>query len=566
VQSNYFAVMLSFCAVYVYVVLCLVYPVDRVAAKKKVTNLVNDQRFKDQWYLGQLTSDYPGRHNSILSAWRKGATGKNVVIAVLDNGVQLDHPDLKTNINGKASYNYLDPGSPAQPTPNLIKFRDGTQLAGIIAMVANNKKCGIGVAFNSKIASVKILGKMNATQHAAAHSHLRNKVHIYSESYGPYDNGKIASRYQPQTINAILAGVAKGRQGLGSIFVKSCGSGGHVGDHCGADGTVNLIYNIAVAAAARDHSTPYNSEECASILTSAYTQHTNVSGQAKGPYLDMITVGSNSTCIEVKGGSSTATAMVSGIIALALSVNKKLSWRDVQYLVVAASKRNGLGGSWVRNGARGEVSHRYGFGILNAGRMVQLAKSWRSVPKMGTCYTPYLVKLKRVAVNQTVPLHLKFGYKIPLQGCPRVNVVEQVSVVASVQFARRGEIAIHLKSPAGTRSTLLGNRKNDVTKRPYKRWKFTSVHYWGERVEGEWEVTFTFSGKGKGYVRNAYIIFYGTKVNTGYAVPRSSYNLPNRGRGRAQNRGRGRAQNRGQAQNRGRGGRGGYQRGRDMWG
>ena len=55
---------------------------------------------------------------------------------------------------------------------------------------------------------------MNVTQHAAAHSHLPNKIDIYSESYGPYDNGKIVSRYRPLTMASIRAGVEKVRCNL----------------------------------------------------------------------------------------------------------------------------------------------------------------------------------------------------------------------------------------------------------------------------------------------------------------------------------------------------------------
>ena len=60
---------------------------------------------------------------------------------------------------------------------------------------------------------MKILGPvMNVTTHAAAHAHMKDKVHIYSESYGPIDNGKIVSRYQPDTLMAIRKGVKEGEK------------------------------------------------------------------------------------------------------------------------------------------------------------------------------------------------------------------------------------------------------------------------------------------------------------------------------------------------------------------
>lgn len=493
-----------------YLIAVVCFSVLEVNAKKKrlITEKVNDPGYKNQWYLGPLSNDYPGRHNNIISAWMQGATGRGVLVAILDNGIQLDHPDLKDNIDVESSFNYLNASSPPIPTTRFDKYRHGTQMAGIIGMSANNKKCGIGIAFHSKIASIKILGPvMNVSQHAKAHMHKPQKVDIYSESYGPYDNGKVTSRYQPLTIRAIRHGIEKGRKGRGNIYVKSSGNGRPNNDHCGADGTVNIIFNIAVASAARDHKVPIHSEECASILTSVYTQHTSIY-RPNSKWKDVITLGVNSTCVTTNGGSSTATAIASGIIALALSVNKKLTWRDVQHLVVVSSSKNGLTGDWVRNGAGKQVSHSYGYGVLNAGKMVKNAKNWNYVPKMEQCYTPFLIRSKVIKVD-TPPHREVIEYNIP--GCTTVDIVEQVSVVTSTKFSKRGDIEIRLTSPSGTESLLLGQRSNDVSKRAYWRWKFTSVHYWGERVNGNWNLTISFLGKGEGYIKNTYMIFYGTK-------------------------------------------------------
>ena len=90
--------------------------------------------------------------------------------------------------------------------------------------------------------------------------------------------------------------------------------------------------------------------------------------------------------------------------------------------------RNKLPGEWQRNGNGKEVSHRYGFGILNAGRMVKLAKRWRRVPKMGICFTPYLEKFTRFNVTKATikDPHVK-TFKYTIRACSMVDVVEQVS-------------------------------------------------------------------------------------------------------------------------------------------
>lgn len=38
-----------------------------------------------------------GRAMNISGAWRLGFTGKNVVVTILDDGIEKDHPDLKQN-------------------------------------------------------------------------------------------------------------------------------------------------------------------------------------------------------------------------------------------------------------------------------------------------------------------------------------------------------------------------------------------------------------------------------------------------------------------------------------
>ena len=67
-----------------------------------------------------------------------------------------------------------------------------------------------------------------------------------------------------------------------------------------------------------------------------------------------------------------------------------LTWRDVQH-VIATTARSAPGGvplqrgDWVRNKAGLSVSKYYGFGLMDAGKMVYLAKRWNTVPKQQKC-------------------------------------------------------------------------------------------------------------------------------------------------------------------------------------
>lgn len=67
-----------------------------------------------------------------------------------------------------------------------------------------------------------------------------------------------------------------------------------------------------------------------------------------------------------------------------------LTWRDVQHLTVLTSKRNSLYDSkgrfhWNMNGVGLEFNHLFGFGVLDAGAMVALAKIWKTVPARYHC-------------------------------------------------------------------------------------------------------------------------------------------------------------------------------------
>ena len=79
--------------------------------------------------------------------------------------------------------------------------------------------------------------------------------------------------------------------------------------------------------------------------------------------------------------------MAAGIVALALEVNPELNWRDVQHLTVRTSRPRGKleARDWSDNGVGLSFSHSFGFGLMDAGAMVKLAKRWKTVPEQKIC-------------------------------------------------------------------------------------------------------------------------------------------------------------------------------------
>ncbi|EGW09810.1 Proprotein convertase subtilisin/kexin type 5 [Cricetulus griseus] len=99
-----------------------------------------------------------------------------------------------------------------------------------------------------------------------------------------------------------------------------------------------------------------------------------------------------------------------------------------------------------------------------------------------------------------------------------VNYLEHVVVRITITHPRRGDLAIYLTSPSGTRSQLLANRLFDHSMEGFKNWEFMTIHCWGERAAGDWilEVYDTPSQlrnfKTPGKLKEWSLVLYGTSV------------------------------------------------------
>ena len=131
------------------------------AAKAASTMPFNDPLLNDQWHYnndGHIAGTKVGADANVFKAWETGVTGsKDVLVAIIDGGFQVDHPDLKDNVwintaelNGKPGvdddgdgyvddiygYNFVINSS------NINAHSHGTHVAGTVGATNNN---GIGV-------------------------------------------------------------------------------------------------------------------------------------------------------------------------------------------------------------------------------------------------------------------------------------------------------------------------------------------------------------------------------------------------------------------------------------
>ena len=151
--------------------------------------------------------------------------------------------------------------------------------------------------------------------------------------------------------------------------------------------------------------------------------------------------------------------MAAAIIALTLEANPDLTWRDVQHIMVRTSKPANLQAQdWKVNGVARNVSHSYGYGLMDAQAMVEMSRRWISVPPQQSCevVSPYYYKVIPAMGHVTIELDVK--------SCPGVRFLEHVISPIHVTAGRkRGDLRIYLQSPSGTRATLLHNRPQDFS-------------------------------------------------------------------------------------------------------
>ncbi|KAM9793224.1 proprotein convertase subtilisin/kexin type 5 [Syngnathus typhle] len=424
---------------------------------------------------------------NIAGAWGRGYTGSGVVLSVLDAGIDGEHPDLKPNYDALAGFDANGQEGHQSSSETAADYH-GTRCAGMVAaaVTANSSTCTVGVAFHAKIGGVRILGgpdgEVTDVAEARALSFKAQHVDIYLASWGPEDDGAAVDGPGPLTRLALENAVQTGRCGRGSIYVWASGSGAHKGDHCSCDGYSNSIYTISISSGGGLQNQPDHQERCSSTLAAAS---------------NMNEIAPRQKCATAKWGSALSVSAAAGIIALALEANPLLTWRDLQHIIVRTSDtRQLVAADWQKNGAGYKVSHLYGFGLLDAERMVLQAKRWRRVPAQRACTVKTPTRLRRILdEGGTVTSVLETS------GCSassrrqkqHLAFVEHVVVRVTVACRRRGDLSIALTSPSGTVSQLLDKSGDDYSFRPhdnstegFHQWEFMTTHCWGEQAAGEW--------------------------------------------------------------------------------
>ncbi|KAL1917644.1 uncharacterized protein VTP21DRAFT_4037 [Calcarisporiella thermophila] len=472
-----------------------------------------------QWHL--RNTEQLGHDLNVTEVWRQGVTGRGVIVAVIDDGIDMENEDLRSNYYAEGSYDFNT--HTATPRPRGPADTHGTRCAGEIA-AARNDMCGVGVAYEAKISGIRMLsGAIIDADEAAALTHAYHDNAIYTCSWGPPDDGETLEAPSPLIQRALEHGTQHGRHGKGSIYVFASGNGGWE-DNCNFDGYANSIYTMTIGAIDRWDNFPAYAERCAALIGVTYS-----SGNES--FITTTDVGT-AGCTEHHGGTSAAAPLAAGIFALVLSIRPDLSWRDVQRLAIENAVPFALEDpDWQPTAAKRMFNHKFGYGKMDAFRMVEAARNFKRVGKHARWEIPEKV------VSKPVPRSSKTGLTSSVHvereegvssAVSRIGYVEHVSVTLTLEHPRRGDVEVLLISPSGIVSQLATPRKYDSSSEGFTDWTFTSVKHWDESPYGTWALRILDHGRNgalpEGRLVTWRLTFYGEeypRVNEGEDWPGS---------------------------------------------
>jgi len=514
----------------------------------------NPVGFPGQWHLSVQTSGAVLDSN-VAGAWNRDITGQGVTIGIVDDGLQHVHPDLNPNYVAADSFDFGQ--NDADPSPVFSNSgaaapdgdNHGTSVAGVAAAKGGNGIGVTGAAPNANLAGLRVdfASQTNQMFVDATLYHSSGRIRtidVKNHSYGvgvPYvlqttqANATVIS-HDAGTIHVFAAGNERdahfaaividanqngefdpdidpaidgdsNKKHLGSlqetIDVVAMGSRGLMATYS------NWGSNVWVTA-------PSNSFRAGELSITTTDRiggaagtggYNNGAGGADGDFFGNLDYTSQF------GGTSSASPLVAGIMALGKEAQPNLNTRMAKHLLVRTSKvvdpfdASDTGG-WVTNAAGNEFNSNYGFGLIDADSFTDQAVQFAGV-------TPLVTEsLPATAVSRTIPDGSLAGISetFMLTG---LLPLEEVEISLNITHPWRGDLEALLTSPAGTVSRLMFRNIADSFNNV--NWTFLSNAFWGETPQGMWTLTVRDVFGGDVGTWNSYSIL--AKMGTLIAVP-----------------------------------------------
>lgn len=505
-----------------------------------------DPLYSEQWHLkstglqaGATTTAAAGEDLNVEPVWATNNKGSGIRIAVVDDGLEIAHEDLATNVAANnLSYNYVtssnDPTNPISDTSPGNGH--GTAVAGIIAARDSNGLGVSGVAPRANLVGYNYLQSSIASDQADAMTRGIAAVHISSNSWGAGSprTGNL-SPAPTSWRSAIDTGLATGRGGKGTVYVFSAGNGAPQ-DNANYHGLKNSHGTITVAAVNDKGIKSSYSEEGANLWVSSpggefcdtHTITTTDRTGDRGFNLNATTTDYvNKAYTRCMNGTSAAAPGVSGVVALILAANPALAWRDVKLILAESARQNDqFDAGWFLTGGskKYHFNHKYGFGVANAAAAVALAKTpWVNVAAETTQSTAILTlgtlipdATSNGAGGVTPGTSLTSTINVPSGSVANIEFMEITFSAADHTYM--GDLVVTLTSPSGTVSRLAethpcqDDKGVQLAKCPtfFDNWVFGSSAHLGESPVGNWTLTVTDWGPGDtGHLQSWGMKFYG---------------------------------------------------------
>ena len=319
-----------------------------------IANCANDYHYQSQWALKSTSSV-----NIHYCSAKEITTGSSsVIVAVLDSGIDTNHPDL-SNIY-TYSYDTETYGS------SVVYDDHGTKSAGIIGASANNSLGIAGIAPSSPLMSISnsLMLNVNMAEQMADginHAYL-NGASVINNSWGR-NTLAVDSAYINEAINNALT---LGRNGKGCVVVFSSGNN----NYSEVEYPSSVSGVIAVGAV---DSCGILSGRSYNVPNSCDPWFKSYPGSSFGSALSVVAPGSSVWTTTLNGnysphgGTSAAAPHVSAVAALMLSVNSNLTAAQVKTIIEKTAQKVGGYNYQIDNiHPNGTWCDSLGYGLVNA--------------------------------------------------------------------------------------------------------------------------------------------------------------------------------------------------------
>ncbi|OQB36232.1 MAG: Halolysin precursor [Euryarchaeota archaeon ADurb.Bin165] len=382
------------------------------------------QVFKEGSPQGKAGSD-----GKVTGAWDIITSSGDVIVAVLDTGVDYTHPDLKSNMwtgpSGEHGYNVIA-GNPDPMDDN----GHGTHCAGIIGAAGDNGTGGSGIAWQTKLMAVKAIGadgKAYTSDIIKGIEYAKTAgADIISCSFGGPENSQVLY----ETIS-----------GTPALFICAAGNQAKDNDKVPHYPSSYQLPNVIGVAATT----------ASDILVSSSNYGTSVHLAAPGGemYSTALTMPDGSR-YRYMTGTSQATAFVAGMAALIKNADKSLTNPEIRTLMitssdavpalqgkVAANGRVNLTAALAGSSKEGEIILHQGWNFVSVPRPLVLgkdtAKIFEKVSSGGHSLLEYVHNTGWKTLKASDPISVMTGYwvystkddSVPLQYNPSPGIVKK---------------------------------------------------------------------------------------------------------------------------------------------